>query len=75
MSATTMARRKTSAAASAKGQKANKRIVVQAMDEWIAWVERGAEFCRTDVSKLVDSALIDYLRARGFEEKPPKRVP
>ena len=37
------------------------------------WVERGADHCRTDVAKLVDAALIDYLRARGFEESPPRR--
>lgn len=41
--------------------------------EWRAWVERGADHCRTDVAKLVDAALVEYLRSRGFTETPPKR--
>ncbi len=41
--------------------------------DWRDWVERGADHCRTDVAKLVDAALIDYLRAKGFEENPPRR--
>jgi hypothetical protein len=41
--------------------------------DWREWVERGANHCRTDVAKLVDAALIDYLKARGFAEIPPER--
>lgn len=41
--------------------------------EWRAWVDRGAAFCRTDTSKLVDAALVDYLKAKGFEEPAPPR--
>ena len=36
-------------------------------------VELAADHCRTDVAKLVDAALIDYLKAKGFEEDPPRR--
>ena len=50
-----------------------KRIAVQASVEWVEWVDRGAKFCRTDISKLVDAALVDYLRARGFPDPPPER--
>ena len=52
-----------------------KRIAVQAAAPWVDWVERGAKFCRTDVSKLIDAALADYLKARGFSEAPPERTP
>jgi hypothetical protein len=41
--------------------------------EWREWVEQGAEHCRTDVSKLIDAALVEYLRSRGFDNPPPKR--
>ena len=40
---------------------------------WRDWVEAGAEHCLTDVSKLVDAALVDYLKARGFDKARPKR--
>ena len=50
------------------------RISVQATLDWAAWIDRAAGFCRTDVSKLVDAAVVDYLKARGFEEPPPPRT-
>ncbi len=52
-----------------------KTIAVRATVDWVSWVEEGADFCRTDVSKLVDAALADYLKARGFPKSPPKRTP
>jgi hypothetical protein len=52
-----------------------KTIAVRATMDWVTWVERGADHCRTDVSKLIDAALADYLKARGFPELPPKRTP
>lgn len=72
MSEVTMARRK----AGKSGESApNRRLSVQASPEWIEYVERGADFCRIDVSKLTDVAIVQYLRAQGFTEQPPKRVP
>jgi hypothetical protein len=41
--------------------------------EWREWVEQGAKHCRTDVAKLVDAALVDYLKGRGFEREAPER--
>ena len=41
--------------------------------EWRAWVERGAEHCRTDVAKLVDAALVMYLKDQNFTEVAPRR--
>ncbi len=52
-----------------------KTVAVRATVEWADYVERGAEHCRTDVAKLFDAAVIEYLRARGFTETPPKRTP
>jgi hypothetical protein len=48
-------------------------LTIRGSLDWREWVERGAEHCRTDTAKLVDAALIDYLRSRGFAEDPPKR--
>jgi hypothetical protein len=41
--------------------------------DWREWVEWRADRCRTDVAKLVDAALIDYLKAEGFAEDPARR--
>ena len=54
---------------------ANPRLSVQASKAYLEWVEGGADFCRTDVSKLVDAALTMYLRSQGYPKSPPKRVP
>jgi hypothetical protein len=48
-------------------------LTIKGSLEWRAWVEKGATFCRTDVAKLVDAALVDYLKNRGFEPEPPER--
>jgi hypothetical protein len=48
-------------------------LTIKGRLEWRDWVERGADFCRTDVAKLVDAALVEYLKQRGFEEPAPKR--
>jgi hypothetical protein len=73
MTGTMMARRKS--AKKAAHPPSNRRLVVAAADPWLSWVEEGADFCRTDVSKLVDVALASYLRAQGFPKTPPKRLP
>jgi hypothetical protein len=48
-------------------------LTIRGSLDWREWVERGANHCRTDVAKLVDAALIDYLKARGFEQEAPER--
>ena len=48
-------------------------LTIKGTPEWRKWVDRGADHCRTDVAKLVDAALIEYLKVKGFVEAPPKR--
>lgn len=59
----------------AKPEPKAKTIGVRASVEYAEWVERAAKHCRTDVAKLIDAALAEYVRNRGFEESPPDRVP
>jgi hypothetical protein len=48
-------------------------LTIKGNREWRAWVDRGAEHCRTDVAKVVDAALIEYFKSKGFGDPPPKR--
>jgi hypothetical protein len=41
--------------------------------EWKKWVDLLAKHCRTDVAKLIDSALVDYARTHGFDRQAPER--
>lgn len=50
-----------------------RHVVIRTSDEWAEWLDRVARHCRIDMSKLVDSAVADYARSRGFEEPPPRR--
>jgi hypothetical protein len=50
-------------------------VGVRASGEWADWIERAARYCRTDVAKLIDTAVAEYAKARGFAEEPPERVP
>lgn len=58
-----------------KKPKGPKTIGIRATWEWADWLERVAKHCRTDVAKLVDAAVADYARSKGFTEGPPERVP
>jgi hypothetical protein len=59
----------------AKPEPKARTIGVRSSAEYAEWVERAAKHCRTDVAKLIDAALAEYARARGFDELPPDRVP
>jgi hypothetical protein len=48
-------------------------VTLRGGPEWKAWIEAGAKFCRTDVAKLIDSAVVDYLKTRGFKQEAPDR--
>jgi hypothetical protein len=48
-------------------------LTIRGSAAWREWLESGAQHCRTDVSKLIDAAVVAYLRAQGFTEDPPKR--
>jgi hypothetical protein len=48
-------------------------VTIRGSEEWKAWIEAGARYCRTDVAKLIDAAVVDYLRARGFGQEAPDR--
>lgn len=68
-----MAKPKRKAKLAAKQE--TKTIGLRATLEWAEWIERGAKFCRTDVAKLIDNAVVDYLKGRGFPEEAPERMP
>jgi hypothetical protein len=48
-------------------------LTVKGTPEWKEWIEAGAKFCLTDVSKLVDIAVTRYLRDQGFDVPRPER--
>jgi hypothetical protein len=52
-----------------------KTIGVRSTPEWADWIDRAARHCRTDIAKLIDASVADYVKARGFNEAPPERIP
>jgi hypothetical protein len=48
-------------------------VTIRGSHEWKEWIEAGATFCRTDVAKLIDASVVDYLKARGFKTEAPPR--
>lgn len=69
-----MARPKKASGAPAKAtERPGIVVTLKGSQEWKAWVDDLANHCRTDVSKLIDSALVDYAKARGFTTEAPKR--
>jgi len=48
-------------------------VNIKASDEWKAWLDGLAVYCRTDSSKLIDRALILLARAEGYDKEVPQR--
>lgn len=42
---------------------------------WSEWVFRGARHCRLSLSNMIEIAVIEYLKRRGFTEVSPERIP
>jgi hypothetical protein len=42
-------------------------------DEWKGWLNRLAKHLRMPTSSIVDNALVEYAKARGFTEEAPER--
>ncbi len=65
--------KKTPKGVSKPSQRQPTAVTIRGSKEWRDWLERGAEHCLTDVAKLVDISVSQYLKAQGFEEPRPKR--
>jgi len=60
--------------AQAKPSEPIKTVGIRSTPKWAKWLQRAATFCRTDTSKLIDAALVAYMKALGFGEDPPPRL-
>jgi hypothetical protein len=71
----TMAKKKTSAKATGSPQADRLAIVVtlKGSAEWKEWVDGLADHCRTDVSKLIDRALVNLAKTEGYNKEAPRR--
>ena len=63
--------------ATAKKRTAVKRqaiaVTLRGSEAWKKWIEDGAKHCRTDVAKMIDKAVVEYLKAQGFTQPAPDR--
>ena len=48
-------------------------VTLKGSPEWKNWIAAGARFCRTDVAKLLDVSVVEYLKTRGFDQEAPER--
>jgi hypothetical protein len=64
-----MARKKAGRPKKSAGQSI-RAVAVRASAEYALWVEQFAEFNRTPVSGLVDQALAEFARIKGFKNPP-----
>lgn len=48
-------------------------VAVRCRATWEDWVLGLAAHCREDTSDLVDHALVEYARIKGYQVPPPKR--
>jgi hypothetical protein len=48
-------------------------ITVKGNTKWREWLDGLAKHCRSDASKVIDSALIQYARTVGYAQEAPER--
>jgi hypothetical protein len=48
-------------------------VTVSGSRAWVDWIGRASAYLRTDRSKLLDVAVMEYLASRGFLEPAPRR--
>jgi hypothetical protein len=48
-------------------------VTIRGSQAWKDWVDELVEHCRSDASKVIDNALVDYAIKFGFTKKPPIR--
>lgn len=48
-------------------------VNIKASHAWREWLGRLATHFRTDVSKVIDAAIVEYAASHDFDEEPPLR--
>jgi hypothetical protein len=46
---------------------------IRSSPEWKAWLDELAKFDRSTVADVIDHALVDYARGKGFPKPAPER--
>lgn len=67
-----MARKTTKPAEPGDGPRAAV-LTIKGTAAWKEWLSELSAFMRTPTSTIVDHALIDYARAKGFKREAPER--
>ena len=48
-------------------------VTIKGSPDWKEWIDGLAEYCRLDVAKVIDRAVVDYAKAEGYDRKAPQR--
>lgn len=56
-----------------EGERRPIAVTIKGSEEWKAWLEEGATFVHFSVSGLVEHAVRDYLKRKGFTKEGPSR--
>ena len=46
---------------------------IRSTPEWRAWLDELSKFDRSTIADVIDHALVDYARAKGFPKPAPQR--
>jgi len=68
--------KKPKAAPTRKTEKPNRpsiAVTLRGGPDWKEWLEGFADHCRSDVSKVIDKALIQYAKSEGYNREAPRR--
>lgn len=63
----------TATLAKKKAERRPVAVTIKGDEKWKAWLEEAAAHCRMSVSSLIDVSVTQYVKAQGFEKRPPER--
>ena len=73
MSTATMAKKRPASVPAPSPGPRRTVLTIKGTDEWRGWLERLGDHLRMPASTIVDIALVDFAKAKGFKEEAPKR--
>jgi hypothetical protein len=69
----TMTKKKPTTRAKPAAERKTIAVTIKGDPEWKEWLEDLAGHCRDDVAKVIDKALVEYAKMKGYDREAPRR--
>ena len=68
-----MTKKKPTSKAKPTAERKTIAVTIKGDPAWKGWLEDLAGYCRDDVAKVIDKALVEYAKMKGYDREAPRR--